>query len=234
MCFYETSLETVQRAIESFKDHVRYIYAIDGKFEFYKSDEPLSSNEVRKYLKSIPNVILIDYPNRLEPEKRNVYIDLCRDNLSDWALMIDADEYITKETDWDVMYEHLAELTNEEKTPAIYGVTLKAYTNTKKQLSYPRLWRAPYLIKYHQTHNFFKFETDGKIYRSSTSWPTIQGIFMQGNDKLRNKDYLDKSYQYQLELMKYEKPLKTELRKIAENTKVYDNDPRLPPGFPVM
>ena len=38
-CFYESSLETVKRAIESIKDHVRTIYAIDGKFEFYDSPD---------------------------------------------------------------------------------------------------------------------------------------------------------------------------------------------------
>jgi hypothetical protein len=233
-CFFESSLETVKRAIESIKDHVRYIYAIDGKFEFYESSDLLSSPDVRNYIRSIDNVYLVDLPNRKEPEKRNKYIELMQQNLSDWALMIDADEYITDETDWDATYQHLLELTNEERHPAIFGVTLKPYGTSKKELGYPRLWRAPYLIQYYKTHNFFKFETNDKIYRSSTSWPTIRGIFMQGNDKLREQEYLDKSYKYQSKLMEYEKPLKTELRKVAENTKPYDNDPRLPPGFPVM
>jgi hypothetical protein len=38
-CIYENSLETVKRAIESWKDHVDVIYAIDGKFEEFESDQ---------------------------------------------------------------------------------------------------------------------------------------------------------------------------------------------------
>jgi len=233
-CFYEDSLETVKRAIESVKDHVRHIYAIDGKFEFYDSPDLLSSHEVRNYLRSIPNVYLIDFPNRKENEKRQQYLDLCKKNLSDWLLILDADEYITEETNWDEVYENLLKDTNKDKTPTIFGVTMKPYDGSTKEFGYPRLWRAPYLIEYLKTHNFWQFKTTGEIFRSSISWPIVKNIFMKGNDKLRDKEYLDKSYDYQLKLMKYEKPFKDEYRKQAVNTKPYTNDPRLPPGFPVM
>jgi len=56
---------------------------------------------------------------------------------------------------------------------------------------------------------------------------------MKGNDKERSKEYLDKSYAYQLKLVAYEKPYKVEYRKIAENTKNHTTDPRLPPGVPL-
>ena len=233
-CFYEKSLDTVKRAIESVKDNVRTIYAVDGKFEFYESDELLSSPDIRDYLQSIDNVVLIDVPNRKENEKRQIYLDKCAENLTDWLLILDADEYITEETDWELVYKELTERTNEQRNPAIFGVSLKAYNDSTKELGYPRLWRAPYLIQYMKTHNFWQFKTDGKIYRSSTTWPRIPGIFMKGNDKLRDEDYLQKSYNYQKELMNYEKPFKVEYRKKAENTKEHTNDPRLPPGFPVM
>lgn len=227
-------METVKRAIESVKDNVRYIYAIDGKFEFYESDELLSSPDVRDYLQSIDNVVLVDFPNRLENEKRQQYLELCEKNLSDWLLILDADEFITHETNWDFVYANLLENTNKEKIPGIFGVTIKPYNDSDKEFGYPRLWRAPYLIKYLKTHNFWQYKTDGSIYRSSVNWPIIKDIFMKGNDKLRDKDYLDKSYDYQVKLMKYEKPFKVEYRKKAENTKPSNNDPRLPPGFPVI
>ena len=44
-CFYEDSLETIQRAIESFRHHVRYIFAIDGKFEFNNMKIDLKKDE---------------------------------------------------------------------------------------------------------------------------------------------------------------------------------------------
>jgi len=233
-CFYEQSVDTVKRAIESVKNHVRYIYAIDGKYEFYDSEQYLSSKLVRDYLSSIDNVVLVDYPNRKENEKRQQYLELCQDNLTDWLLILDADEFITNETNWDKTYEELIKHSNVKKLPAIFGVTIKPYDSSKKELGYPRLWRAPYLIKYLLTHNFWQFKTDWKIYRSSTSWPVIRGIFMRGNDNLRDGDYLRKSYNYQVKLVEYETPLKKKYRKVAENTKEYTYDPRLPPGFPLL
>ena len=127
-CFYETSLETVKRAIESVRHHVRYIYAVDGKFEFFESDQELSSRDIREYLESIPNVRLVDFPNRKENEKRQVYLDLAKEHLSDWLLILDADEYITDETDWDTVYEGLLSHTKGNIIPEIYGVTLRSRT----------------------------------------------------------------------------------------------------------
>ena len=218
-CIYENSLDTVKRAIESWKDHVDVIYAIDGKFEEFESDQLLSSPDVRAYLQSIPNVELVDFPNRLEHEKRQVYIDLCSRDMIDWLLIMDADEYITKETNWEMAKGRMLELTNETKTPMIFGMPYVNPEKSKRELGYPKIWRSPYLIKYHLTHNFFQFTTDGKIYKSSTDWERIPGIFARQNDKLRSKEYLDQSYQYQLKLMKRESPTKVKLRNVAENTK---------------
>jgi len=155
-CFYEQSLKTVQRAIESVKDHVRYIFAVDGKFEFFESAEELSSHDVRDWLTTIPNVRLVDYPNRKENEKRQVYLDLAKEYLSDWLLILDADEFITDETDWHKVYEALMDRADGVILPEIYGVTLRN-NGKRKELAYPRMWFRPYLIEYLKTHNFWKF-----------------------------------------------------------------------------
>lgn len=234
-CFYENSLETVKRAVESFRYHVRNIYAIDGKFLEFESSDLLSTPDVRNYLRSIDNVVLVDAPNELEHNKRQIYLDLCNRDKSDYLLIMDADEYITDETDWDVTYTHLEALLEQGKGPAIFGVTLKPYGTSKKDLGYPKIWRCPGQIDYLETHNFWKFRTDGRVFKSSIDWPRLKGIFSKGNDELRDKKYLDESYAYQLKLMKRESPLKMKYRTIAENTKQYDQrDPRLPDGIPLM
>ena len=164
----------------------------------------------------------------------NKYIDLAAKFDSDWMLMLDADEFITDETNWATMYSDLHELGSTiEHTPAIFGVTMKPYGNAKVEKSYPRMWRNPRYIRYMKTHNFFQFP-DGRVFKSSFGWKPVKGIFMKGDDKLRNESYLKKSYNYQVKLKDYERPIKAEYRKIAENTKNYDVDPRLPPGVPVM
>ena len=58
---YEDSLPTVKRMIESIKDHVRHIFVIDGRWELKGPGRELSTDEVRDYIKSIPNAILVDY-----------------------------------------------------------------------------------------------------------------------------------------------------------------------------
>jgi len=228
-CFYETSISTVKRAIESVKDHVRYIFAIDGKYEFFESDEPLSGQGVRDYLRGIPNCILIDFPNRKENEKRQQYLNLCQNFMSDFLLILDADEFITDETNWDEMYAHMRQIHDREITPKIYGVIMR---HGKKEASYPRIWLRPFLIQYMMTHNFWKFMTDGSIWKSQITFPPIRSIYMKGDDKDRTEDYVKKAYEYQLRLMKYEEPFKKQYRKVARNVSDRYVDNRLP-GIPL-
>ncbi len=188
-CFYETSLETVKRAIESVKDHVRYIFAIDGKFEFFESNNELSSSEIRDYLGTIKNVILEDFPNRKENEKRQQYMNLCMDLMSDYLLILDADEYMTDECDWDKAYAHMRQLYDHEINPKIFGVVMRS---GRKENSYPRIWRRPFLIQYTMTHNFWKFH-DGTIMKSTVSNNAIRGMYMKGNDKARDPEYVKKA-----------------------------------------
>ena len=226
-CFYESSVETVRRAIESVKDHVRYIFAIDGKFEFFESNELLSSKSVRIYLKSIPNVMLIDFPNRKENEKRQIYLNCCNEYLSDYLLILDADEYITDDTDWDSVYRFLEDVYTKSILPKIWGVTIRHNMDAnrmKKEGHFPRIWQRPYLIQYTKTHNFWRFKTDGSLWKSMITFPRIPNIYLAGNDKMRDPEYVKKAYAYQLKLMEYEKPFKAEYRKTAKNVKVRPDD----------
>jgi len=213
-CFYEESLTTVKRAIDSVKDHVRYIFAIDGKFEFFQSPNIFSSKEVRDYLESIPNVILVDYPDRKENEKRQQYLNLANEYQSDFLLILDADEFIADRTDWIEFYKELQEHYNHSVLPKIFGVNMQM-SDTEGFL--PRLWRRPYLIEYMKTHNFWKYKTDGSIWKSTNDVKAVLNLFMRGNDKGRTPEYLQKSYEYQKKLMAYEKPYKEKYRKTAKS-----------------
>lgn len=213
-CFYEQSLDTVQRAIESIRYEVNHIFAIDGKFEFFKSKSELSSDVVRRYLSSIDNVVLVDYPNRKENEKRQQYLDLCKKYLSDCLIILDADEWVTEETDWPKFRDQIRFFLKKYHTPKIFGAHFQ-FPNMDTY--HPRVWVRPYLIDYMQTHNFFKFETDGTIWKSTSDFPKIADFYMRSNDKLRSKNYVESCFEYQKRLIKYEKPFKEMYRKIAEN-----------------
>lgn len=230
-CFYENSLETVKRAIESVKDHVRYIFAIDGKFEFYESDFLLSSDSVREYLRTVSNVILVDVPNKKENEKRQVYLDLAEKFKSDYLLILDADCYITDDTEWDEFYKVIAGLASGEK-PKILCIGVQTST---KIAWFPLLWYKPYLLKYLKTHNFWEDKTDGSIYKSTNNGTRANFLFLRTNDKLRTEEYLQKSRDYQGKLISYEKPFKEKYRKVAKNvSQPKDYQSMLPPGVLVM
>ena len=234
-CFYETSLKTVQRAIESVKDHVDHIFAIDGKFEFFQSDDELSSTEIRDYLSKIDNVVLVDYPNRKENEKRQVYLELANDHQSDYLLILDADEYVTSDTDWTKVKMYLDYHYAESILPKIWGVEFRVTYDSdkkKKNIGLPRIWQRPYLIQYLKTHNFWKF-SDGNIWKSQINFTKIPHIYMKGNDKDRDSEYVKKVYDYQVKLMKYEKPFKAEYRKIAKNVNEHSTDNRFH-GIPMV
>ncbi len=218
-CFYETSLDTVVRAIESVKDHVSHIFAIDGKFEFFESSSELSTPEVRDYLSSVKNVILEDFPNRKENEKRQRYLDLAYGFQSDYLLILDGDEFITSDTDWEKVHAFLEEKYPASILPKIWAVEVKSNYDSnvkKKSTSMPRIWQRPYLIEYLKTHNFWKF-SDGTIWKSQPNFPRVPGIYLKGNDKARDIDYIKAAFEYQTKLMTYEKPFKAEYRKVAKN-----------------
>ncbi len=228
-CFYEKSLETVKRTIESLKDNVRCIYAIDGKFEFFESDELLSSNDVRDYLSTIDNVILVDAPNLKENEKRQIYLDLAKDNNSDYLLIIDADCFVTNNTNWEEFYKVLEGLGKGEK-PKIFCIGVQT---THKVSWFPLLWYKPYLLKYLKTHNFWEDTTDGSIYKSTNNGTRANHIFIKSNDKLRTEEYLIKSRSYQDKLMAYEKKYKEQYRKVAKNVSQPKDYTQLFSGIPM-
>jgi len=227
-CFYEKSVETVKRCIESFKDNVRYIYAVDGKFELYESDELLSSDAVRNYLKTIPNVILLDAPNLKENEKRQLYLDSCAP--TDYLLIMDADCYVVPPTDWDKFNEILKGLGKGEK-PKIYCIGVQT---SKKTSYFPLLWYKPHLLEYTKTHNFFRDTTDGTIYKSTNNGTRADHFFLKTDDRLRDEDYLIKSRAYQKELMNYEKPFKEQYRKVAKNVSQPKDYSSMLGNIPVM
>ena len=149
--------------------------------------------------------------------------------MSDYLLILDADEFMTDECDWKLAFNEMALHYDQSILPKIWGVIMR---HGKKEASFPRLWMRPYLIQYMKTHNFFQFKTTGDVYKSQITFPPMKGLYMKGNDKDRDEDYVKKAYAYQLKLMAYEKPFKEQYRKIARNVSDKYVDNRLP-GVPL-
>ena len=75
---------------------------------------------------------------------------------------------------------------------------------------YPRLWCRPDLIRYWKTHNIFN--VNGSLIRSNYQTKLIEGITITMDDRLRNPQYIENTYQYQKKMIQYEKPLRQSVR----------------------
>ena len=215
ICFYEKSLETVKRCIESIKDNVDYIFAIDGRFTdengkaLFPDAEPLSPKYVRDYLLTIPNLILVSYP-ATEIQKRQRYLDMCKQFECDYLLIIDTDEFLLPESDWNQFIANLSKCNDEIN---IYSIKCKyGYPEHNDTSNSPRLWYKPYDMEYHVAHCLFKNKVTGKIQKSSSSGPLIEGLMLAGDDSLRDRTYQIQSFEYQTYLIQDEHDVREEYR----------------------
>lgn len=214
--FYEKSLATVQRGIESVKSNVDYIFAIDGRYTdpqgnpLFPDSEPLSHEIVRNYLKNIPNVILVDLP-ATEIQKRGKYLSMCQELDCEYLLILDGDEFILPESDWQQFKRNMESQCNSERN--IYGVKYEySYPAHHDATNYPRLWFRPWEMEYFHAHCLFRNKITGKVQKSSSGIPCIEGIRMAGDDSLRNREYQLQSFEYQTFLIENEAEIREEYR----------------------
>ncbi len=84
-------MPVIQKAVESVKDKVDEIIAVDGRFKDFPQmgGSDLSTDGTIEYLMSVKNCRLLLYPNLDEVQKRNKYLI---GDLGDWYLHLDTDE----------------------------------------------------------------------------------------------------------------------------------------------
>lgn len=212
VCFFEKSLPTIQRCIESIRDNVDYIFGIDGRFTdelgraLFPDTEKLSPQYVRDYLKTVPNCILVDYP-ATEVQKRQRYLDLCRQYECQFLLIIDSDEFVMEGSDWKSFRYNLNQCTGGVH---IYGVKFAyGYPEHDDETNYPRLWYKPWEMEYYNAHCLFRDKVSGKVSQSSSAaGPLIEGIRMAGDDSLRSREYQVQSFEYQTFLIDEEREIR--------------------------
>jgi hypothetical protein len=89
--FYNDGI-SLKRCLDSIADNIDIIFAIDGKFPNFPNDKPLTSTDGSiDVVKSYPNALLVHY---IAPEfnKRQHYLELCKEHNIDILLIIDSDE----------------------------------------------------------------------------------------------------------------------------------------------
>ena len=196
ICWYNDP--SILRLLDSLPSEAEKII-IDGKFKFNPNPQELSDHSLREAVLNYPNVRLIDAPNLLEPDKRQIYLT---DNLKKYLMIIDSDEYVLV-ADWNKFYDFITTLDS-----GIHHIFFEVDANGGST-TYPRLWVNPSDWKYVKTHNIFKNEKLGLILKSGFSdGETCPGLLCSMGDDLRSSEYLKDVYDYQVEMIKYELPFR--------------------------
>jgi hypothetical protein len=201
ICWYNDA--SIFRLLDSIpKEYEKII--IDGKFKLNPNKKELSDESLRLKVLEYDNVKLIDAPNLSEPEKRQKYLD---NNNHKYLIIIDSDEYI-KYADWERFYDFISKLES-----GIHHVFFEVDENGGTS-TYPRLWVNPSDWKYAVCHNIFKNDKLGLILKSGFSdGETCPGLLCGMDDKLRTEEYVKNTYDYQVEMIKFEKPYREKYRK---------------------
>lgn len=197
ICWYNDP--SIFRLLDSLPESIPKI-VIDGKFKFNESAQLLSDESLRERVRSYPNIILIDAPDLMEPDKREKYLDVD----AKAVFIIDSDEWVAW-ADW--------QRFKEELEPLKYGIhQIEFVENGVYFANYPRIWINPKDWYYVQCHNIFENKKTGERLRSSgTGGIMFKSVQCSMNDNLRSPEYINEVCEYQKKLIQYEKPLKKQL-----------------------
>lgn len=206
LSFYN-DLESLKRGVPTWVESVDKVYAIDGKYAGNPSLNDYSTDGSVEYLAQFPNVELDRFVG-YEYEKRNRYLKPECDHL----LIIDSDEYVVQ-ADWELFKYNLEVQTKANQNQSFFGVNF-IVDGAGGLCAYPRLWYKPSQIEYYKAHCIFHDKRTGVLTRSSSTTATkylIDGIILTGDDKLRSKEYISNTFEYQKKMIDMERPIRRSL-----------------------
>ena len=191
--FYN-DLASLRRCVDSVYGNVDYILALDGKYVYNDSPEPLSTDGSREYIRDVAKdfegqgLFLIDAPNLRECEKRQIYCDISKDYGIDVLLILDSDEFIYC-ADWMRLRHECYQkmIVRDKMNWHIYNIAFR------EPMDRPRLWFQPWKIQIGPTHYDFCLKDDPKcreINLGGDSFHTIGNIVVSHRHNLRTAEHM--------------------------------------------
>jgi hypothetical protein len=184
---------SLMRCIESVYGNVDYILAVDGRYKYNDSPDPLSTDGSREYIRDRAKdfegqaLLLVDAPDLSEAKKRQIYVDLTYDCGIDVLLILDSDEYVYC-ADWlRLRHECYQKMVVRDKMlHNIYNVGFR------EPMDRPRLWFKAWEIGIGPTHYDFWRKDDPKmreINLGGDSLHTIGNIVISHRHNLRTAEH---------------------------------------------
>jgi hypothetical protein len=191
-CGYDDP-DGLQRLIESCWKNVDLIFYVDGPFKDYSN-----SQNYRDYIHYVPNLIQV-YFTGYEHEKRQIYLDLCKEYGVNWLIIADTDEYF-HDCEWGEFPSERERVCGND-----YLYNLKNYTEIAGLLlglDQPRLIKNPSKLHYLNGHHYMLAEkgTDEAIIAKDT----LYSIKLCHDPSIRTPERKDKHDQYIKWLRRYE------------------------------
>ena len=200
------------------------IIAIDGKFKYFDDDHDISIDNSRKVVESFPNAVYYCHPNLTEIDKRNRYLEIAGTKGIDFLLVLDSDEYAV--IDMNEFSKNLVKIREYKTsalvngkikdTPDVYGIKIFEKHFEKpgfiRERYIERLFYKPAKLRYHLIHcNLIDVNDPTRNFTTRKYTSEINGITLYNDDNLRSNHYLQKSIQYQSNLLQSEMTARKEI-----------------------
>jgi hypothetical protein len=207
----------LQRCLSSIQSYVDLIIAIDGKFKYFEDDHDISIDNSRKVVETFTTANYYFYPNLTEIDKRNKYLEIAGNKGVDFLLVIDSDEYAV--IDMNEFINNLAKIKNYKTsaigndkltdTPDVYGIKILEKHFEKpdfiRERYIERIFYKPSKLRYQFIHcNLVDIDHPSRNFTTRKYTSEISGITLYNDDDLRSNHYLQKSIQYQRDLLESE------------------------------
>ena len=207
----------LQRCLSSINACVDLIIAIDGRFEHFQDDHNLSIDNSRNVVESFVNAKYYCRPNLTEINKRNEYLKIAGSKSMDFLLVIDSDEYAV--VDMNVFYKNLIKIKECKTgvdvdgktidTPEVYGIRIFEKHIEKpdyvRERYIERLFYKPAKLRYQSIHcNLVDVDNPSRNFTTRKYTSEIKGVTLYNDDDLRSTYYLERSIEYQRNLLESE------------------------------
>ena len=191
----------LHRTLQSLESGVDLMLTLDGRFRQGPSGPNLSTDGSRDIVKQYRNALLIDCPAFSEFEKRQTYLELCQTNNVDVLLIIDSDEFVGANADWDYWKHDLWDkiVIRYHQWFNVFGIQWCDTGNpTSNNDIKPRIWFRPEQMEYWGgRHSWFRNKRDH--FKPIHSIDVIRGIEIHQDQNLRTTEHNTFRSRYQNE-----------------------------------
>jgi len=169
---------------------------IHRRFEHFEMIEERSLEETKLVAKKFPNVH-VDHSDEpiSQVDARSLYFKLAGELGYDWLMVIDSDEYVLPNADWQTFRSQLDYVRSLNLEHQIFDIEFEG--SLMQRGPRPRLFKDPGTIKYYTKHFWFVLTKSNILYKGlGDSGRIITGINVYHSKIIRSLEHIRASEKY--------------------------------------